>query len=215
MIIVIGAAKSLNRTNTKLALDLFFPNQSEYIYNILKTFSQSELKTFFKLSDKKSKELYDLYADPDIDHAYNLYNGAVFKELNTSNYQKLFILDAMYGLIRYDHIIASYRLDFSKKLREIDLYEYWQELVNQKLLSLDEEIVLISSKEYHKLINIKHVLIDFKTNCNIKRKKLRGKMANYLLNHDLKIKDIPSISFDDIVFDSKIDNIYYFTKKGH
>lgn len=156
-----------------------FIKEAERIHQVLKTYSERELGTLYKMSSKLAQDTYQGILDWNSDflnksmgQALLSYRGAVFQKLGAENFseselsfadQHLNILSAFYGVLAPLDLIKPYRLDMKVKLK-LDggnLYKYWQKPVTQFLrqrLETDREspfLINLASDEFFKMIDLK------------------------------------------------------------
>lgn len=144
----------------------------------LEKLDAESLKELYKASDKVTHEALELIEVKECFKAIELFNGAVFKNLNyfeLDRYAKTYIDDhvlifsALYGLIPAKEGIRPYRLDLSNSLEPsiVQLTAQWKEAVNASLQQTTDQCILdLASTEYRKLIDRKlipnRIQIDFK-----------------------------------------------------
>lgn len=219
MKIIISPSKTLKPnailTETKEPL---FIEKANFLKDILLSYNAKQIETHLHVSKKLSEEIYLHLKETKTYPALFYYTGTVFKQLELSHYQTkqfsylqehLYILDALYGCLRYNDAISFYRLDFLCQLDDIDLYKYWQSSL--KTLLMEEDLIInLASNEYAKQIHHANMItIDFciQDHDKIKRpsaliKKARGQMLNILiLNQITQLDKIKSIEFDGYHFD--------------
>jgi cytoplasmic iron level regulating protein YaaA (DUF328/UPF0246 family) len=156
------------------------------------------------------------------------YTGLVFKQLSFSSYDKksyeymkdhIRILSALYGILSPYDMIKPYRLDFTVKIKGINLYDVWNGFV-KKYFENGETIINLASNEFSKMISIPKITIHFRQleNGVYKNKATYGKMARgqmlnlMILNKVDSINEVKSISFDGYIFNEKMsdsENLYF------
>ncbi len=187
--------------------------QSKYLslYEGLKSYSKEQMGSLMKIKGKLLDKTFKMYHEPQgLNHAINLYNGVVFKEINTNLYDDLQltymnthvrILSAMYGVLEPMTGINSYRLDMTMKPDNMNLYHYWYEEINDYFAN--EQIVNLASVEFSKLLNSNMINIHFKELqddvykiVTVRAKKARGLMVDYMITN--MVSDIEGIKqFDE------------------
>jgi len=187
--------------------------QSKYLnlYEGLKNYSKEQMGSLMKIKGKLLDKTFKMYREPqDLNHAINLYNGIVFKEINTNLYDEiqieymnnhLRILSAMYGVLEPMTGIRSYRLDMTMKPDKLNLYHYRQEEINDYFAN--EQIVNLASVEFSKLLISNMINIHFKELhddvykiVTVRAKKARGLMVDYMITN--MVSDIEGIKeFDE------------------
>lgn len=173
----------------------------------------------------KAKELSqasDFLADKAHYQALNLYNGLQYrylkKNLNSDDLafldQRLYIISALYGLVRPLDGIRPYRKDFKSK----GLYKAWGDGLYTVLPQQEGPILNLASKEFSKTITPylntedHFITVDFKeatadgelkTHSTIS-KKGRGQMVNFIARE--RITDIYAIkNFTDMAYSYRDD----------
>lgn len=169
----------------------------------------------------------------DVKPAGFLFTGEVYRGLDIASLtesellraqDRLRMISGMYGLLRPLDLMYPYRLEMgtSWKINEKhkNLYAFWgQKLTKQlqKETDKDELIVNLASNEYAKAIqwnDLKRPVIhpnfrefkngEYKT-IMVFAKQARGRMARYLIQHDLTAADeLKSYSVDGYSFDEKL-----------
>ena len=115
---------------------------------------------------------------------------------------KLRILSGLYGILKPFDLIQPYRLEMGKKLSSDkfkNLYQFWNDEITTYLNKISyETIVNLASNEYFNVIDRKKlskklitpIFKDFKNNkykvISFYAKKARGKMAKFIIQHDIK-----------------------------
>lgn len=231
MKIILSPAKVQNgQTKFELPYEpLMFKSKTSALRNIIEDHSISEMGRLMKIKDKLLKSTYTMYQEPqDTYHAVNLYNGIVFKEINTNLYdplqidymnEHLRIMSAMYGIMKPLTGIQPYRLDMTMKPKKMNLYQYWDEEVNQYFKN--ETIINLASVEFSSMIkghminiHFKELIDDVYKVVTVRAKRARGLMADFLITN--MITDIESIkNFDEAgyAYNSQLsdDNNLVFT----
>lgn len=152
-----------------------FQREAEELREKLSTLSESELASLFSLSEKKARELYQVYQENLVRRrALDLFRGPAFGALLGDGVpaglcdtigSSLRILSGLYGMLRPFDAVASHRLDLEHRLPGFhtpNLYEFWRDKVTELLLreeALREEPLLLdlASKEYSTLIDSKRL----------------------------------------------------------
>lgn len=213
MKIILSPAKVQNgKTKFDLPYEpLMFESKSLALRSLIEEHSISQMGRLMKIKDKLLKSTYSMYQEPQKTyHAINLYNGIVFKEINTNLYdplqidymnRHLRIMSAMYGVMKPLTGIQPYRLDMTMKPKKMNLYHYWDEEVNHYFK--DETIINLASVEFSSMINGHMINIHFKELIDdeykiitVRAKRARGLMVDFLITN--MITDLESIkSFDE------------------
>ena len=160
MIYLISPAKTMKENSRSLPINILFEEQSKKLCNKMKQYSLEQLKTIMKISDKIALQTYQMYQSMDYikgSKAIHLYDGMLYKAIDyehldepTQRYlnEYVYIVSAMYGLVRFQNVIENYRLEMQTKM-DISLYEYWKETI-VSYLNQHEVIVDLCSNEYRK-----------------------------------------------------------------
>ncbi len=211
--------------------------KQQVILGKLQAMSYDQLKSFYKLKDKMADELYQLLRteQPVVCDVFGMYNGIVFKEIGARSYDQPqldylrehgVVLSAMYGVLEADMAVSRYRLDMTKKLDGIDLYDYWQDDVDAYFKNVGTVVNLASLefsrmlKNYNgRMINIHFVeeQTDGKLKVvTVRAKQARGLMFDYMVSNCIRrpedIKNFVEAGYcyqDDI---SQVDD-WYFVKR--
>lgn len=177
-----------------------FEKQSNFLRKHIQNIKFDEIQKRFKVSDKLAKEVYSYYHDeyPSLP-AIKLYNGAVFKSANISDWDQedydyaqnnLMILSSLYGILRPLDLVRPYRLDFFSKV-DLDLYSYWNKELSSYINNIEEPILNLASKEFSKmfpeesLVNV-IILEENKKTQATKVKQARGIMVHYIIKNKIK-----------------------------
>ena len=186
MIIIISSAKTMN----------------------LKSIEKEYKPNFEVITNKITEDFLNGNLTNKSYRAIDLYNGMVFKNLNRDiwdeeDYEyasnKLFILSALYGVVKANDGIKPYRLDFTKNGSK--LYKQWNE-VSDYLASIDSEILNLASNEFSSMLDFskfKRVVdVEFYENKNSTlskhstiSKKGRGLLSGWIIKN--KINDFEKL----------------------
>lgn len=206
-----------------------FEPETHMLNNCLKDYSKNDISKLMKIKNKLLDSTYEaIQNDFARNHAINLYNGIVYKEICTNLYDPiqleymnnhLRILSALYGVLEPLTGIKPYRLDMTMKPNQINLYEYWKPSITEYFK--DELIINLASVEYSKMLNLPMINIHFKERIDdaykivtVRAKKARGLMVDYLITHTISdLEDIKSFSEADYQFNENLsdDMNYVFT----
>jgi len=195
----------------------------------LKKLSRKKLAETMKLDGKLLEKTYRCYQDfnPETSlklPSIHLYTGLVFDQIQLDTYNEdqiaylndhLRILSAMYGLLHPQALIWPYRLDLTMTIPTLKLRSLWSGKIAE---ALKEETLIIdlSSQEFSVCLaplgnKVHHVI--FLEDINGKEriisanaKKIRGKMADYLITH--QITDLSRLTEFDI------DGYHYQTERS-
>ena len=201
------------------------------ILNEIQRLSKADLQKILKVSDKIIDEVYEYYDNFDKSDSFfalDMYNGMAFKEIhfNAEDAHDVVILSAFYGCLKPNDIVKPYRLDFNANLKVngLSLKKLWADYYNN-YFTKDETILNLASDEFSSLINRNDFdFIDFdfyeirkskaKRHSTIS-KKLRGKMANFIVKNKItKLDDLKYFNEDGFSFDKdqSNDKLYVFKR---
>ena len=238
MKIIMSPAKEMV-TDVPVQKDWMLTEDSQKIVSLLSNYSKEELKKLLKVSDALLEENWDKiqkFQESVTYHAMDLYQGLAFrsfkqvadwKEHKAYAVQHLRILSALYGAISPDECVKPYRLDLTMNLKVEGetLKKYWKERIVSSF-EKGECIVNLASSEFSSLFNKKQydwVDVDFyeKKEGALKQhstisKKARGKMAAWIVLHQIQDKDeLRNFDVDGYTFDESIskENHYCFVKE--
>lgn len=217
MKIIISPSKGMKKDPIKSNVynEPLFLDKAYYLANEIKGFSITEIESSFKINNSLANDVYNYYQCFQINtaHSINMYDGVAFKALdyqslndNMKNYlnDRLYILSALYGILRPNDSISIYRLDFINNPFEINLYKYWDII---KDYFSNELVINLASKEYSKMLNKKNMIdIYFYTKIGDKLKeisvtvkKARGLFVRFMAIN--QIEDIKKIKlFNELGF---------------
>ena len=230
MKIILSPSKTQNheRKRKDKGRDILKEDMTKELFNHLKSLSKKELGEELDIQGNLLDRTYELYQDHSFEDetipAIECYNGAVFKQMDLNSYdqdqfsymrEKLVILSPMYGPTHSDTEIWPYRLEMRLKPNEINLYEYWQNVMQDYFANVDL-IINLASNEYSKVVekNYQGKMIDFyfkeeKEDGSLKTigyyvKQNRGKLLNKMIKKQVETLDqIKEIELDGYKFDKK------------
>lgn len=235
MKIIIAPAKIMKNKQLNIKqTDLLFPNKTAYLHQYLQNFSVENLHDTMKISFKMAQTVYDYYHNDDIKTTPALfcYQGTVLKQLNLQTYDEsdfnyldkyLTILSAYYGILKYNTGITPYRLDMTMKLN-IDLYQYWQQEVDDYFKN-EDYLISLASNEFVKMVNHPNIInLDFVedrggklTRNSMYVKQARGKMLEIMVKNKItSLKAIQEVTFDDYVYQPSLstENNFVYLRDG-
>lgn len=196
--------------------------------------TKADLQKKLKVSDKIIDEVYGYYQDFDKSDAYyaiDMYRGMAFKEIDFGAEDdfardNVIILSAFYGPLRTDDLVKPYRLDFNTgiKVKGMSLKKLWADYYNN-YFDKGERILNLASDEFSSLLKREDFdFIDFdfyelrdgkaKRHSTIS-KKLRGKMANFIVkNKIISLDDLKDFNEDGFKYDKENSNdkLYVFRR---
>ena len=213
-------------------------HQTKEIIKELKSLSKDEVSTIMKLKGKLLDETYheikQLKLNPkELTPAIMLYTGVVYESLKMDEYNALEldylnesvrIISTLYGVLKPMDGVQSYRLDFTMKLRNINLNQFWKDLIlnefkKEKLIldcaSTEFSHFLKPLKEKVHRVEFIDIVDGQEKIISYNAKKLRGRMADYCIRHQIKsIQEIQTFEYDGYVYDSNSSNesISYFKR---
>lgn len=233
MKIILSPSKEMafeNKIDKKIKLNKI----SQEILNEIKKMTKADLQKKLKVSDKLADEVYGYYQDFDKSPAYyaiDMYNGMAFREMDfgaTDDFARdhVIILSAFYGPVMVDDLVKPYRLDFNVglKVNGMSLKKLWADYYNN-YFEKGERILNLASDEFSSLLKRDDFdFIDFDfyelRDGKIKRhstisKKLRGKMANFIVKNKItSLDDLKDFNEDGFVYDKENSNdkLYVFRR---
>lgn len=233
MKVLFSTTKTMKKA-TKFVTDFkyLFDNKTSNLIAKIKKLTIQELSQMQKTSIAIATNVYQMYHDMTLcDDAMSLFNGIMYKMLDYQAFNNddldflnnnVFIISALYGLVKPNDLIANYRLNFDEKTKQylgIDLYEYWQEL-NEYIFNLDHEIISLMSNEFDKLLSHSFYKCEFKViknnqlkHINTIAKQARGLMLKYIVKYKIdKIEDVKKFNELGFKFDRMINNTLLFIK---
>lgn len=166
MKILLSPTKTMEiRLDYPLTTPPLFEKESEAVKTALfETLKKTDLKTFYKVSEKKEKEvkaLLEAFETNPKSPALFSFTGLVYKYLDSLSLEEsalryldshLLIFSGLYGLLRPFDQIRPYRLDYENPLKidEKTLEVYWAEKIAHYLNNEANLIFNLASKEYYK-----------------------------------------------------------------
>ena len=218
MKIVIAPSKTMKYQKVPfVGSETLFPEETQYLTNILKQYNDEQLCQLMKISYKQATQVYQYFHEEQTAHpALAFYQGTVFKQLELASYmnhqdylsEHLCILDAYYGVLKYNTLITPYRLDMTMKPDHINLYDYWYTPLYQYFEQVDF-IISLASKEFTNMLRHPHIyFIDFIINDHGKMKrnamiikKARGQMLNQMILNEIKTLDeLKTLNIDGFTY---------------
>ncbi|WP_025725030.1 YaaA family protein [Acholeplasma granularum] len=217
MTIIFAPTKLFNPNAKKANYNPLFPNQTTSLVENIKKIPKDQLQKEYKLSNHLIDDVYQYYKNFNNNDSYlsfNYYLGESFKSFNyeTLNHESLdylnenvYIIDALYGLIRPYDGIKPYRMDFTLK----GYKSLWKPIINNYLKThLKSNVILsLASKEFSGLINTDEFtlyevsFIDCKENeckkISVFNKQMRGLLLRYIVDQNIRdINLLPEIIND-------------------
>ncbi|MCK5761986.1 MAG: YaaA family protein [Candidatus Izimaplasma sp.] len=224
MKIIISPSKTqkLARSSKLSDQSLIFPKKHNELQRRLIKLSKKELKKIMKIDKTLLDKTYNNIqnnANLPTFHAFESFNGLVFKGLNKEQYQieeydyiqkNIIILDAFYGILNPGTLIKSYRLDMKMKIG-VNLYSFWD--INGYFF--DELIINLASNEFSKMITSKNIInisfLQYKNNSYVNQatfsKQARGQFLNYLiLNQIVNINKMTQFNGNNYSYNTILSN---------
>lgn len=230
MKIILSPSKTQNheRKRSEKGKKILKEDMTKELFNYLKSLSKEELKTELDIQGNLLDRTYELYQEHDFEDetipAIECYNGAVFKQIDLEDFNedqlsymqdKLVILSPMYGPTTSHTEIWPYRLEMRLKPDNINLYDYWKEVMEEYFADVDL-IINLASNEYNKVVkkNYQGKMVDFyfkeeKEDGSLKTigyyvKQNRGKLLNELIKNEVKsLEEIKEIELDGYKYDEE------------
>lgn len=190
MLILISPAKKLDFENTA-SIDNYtnplFLDDTQYLINVLRKKSVSDVAKLMKLSDKLAKLNVARYASFNLPfslqnakQAIFAFKGDVYATMQASTFTNeqinfaqthLAILSGLYGLLRPLDLMQPYRLEMGTRLATEsgkNLYEFWDvritQAINEALTKTESRILInLASDEYFKSVKKDHLDADIIT----------------------------------------------------
>jgi cytoplasmic iron level regulating protein YaaA (DUF328/UPF0246 family) len=216
------------------------PELTQRLFQMMTNMSKPMMAKQMKIQGDLLDNTYQFYQQFDsshpMHHAIDVYQGVVFQELKKELYHEkqyqymlghIVILSAMYSVVEPDTGIWPYRLDLTVKPNGLDLYDYWQDTVDQ-YFAQENVIVNLASEEFHKWVKAyehKTIHIHFGVRqahdklrvISYHAKKCRGMMAHLMITHQIsanQIQQIKEFVIEGHQFDEQRsnENHYYFVK---
>jgi len=202
------------------------------LFVLMRGFNKEELGKVLSIKGKLLDSTYEEY-QKDFNEkksysAIDLYEGVVFEQLEVyedleKKYlnQHLCILSAMYGVLEPVSSVYPYRLDMKAKINELNLYNFWQKVINEYFKE-EKVIINLASKEFsdmvrnqkEKLLNVEFYEMDKNGDLKIasyNAKKMRGRMLNYLVkNRIFNPDDIKKFDEEGYEFSNSLSTSKYY-----
>lgn len=211
MKIIISPAKSFKKNEGIETEGLLFPEKTKILVDKLKKYTMNEMGNLNRTNDKLTEKAYYDYQEFDFNNLNNpaifAYDGLVFKQFNKDDFDDLeylndhvYIISALYGLLKPLTAIADYRLYFDNS--DMNLYKFWGKDLYDELFKNDELVINLASKEYTKTIrpflgkNDRFISLNFKDDKDGKlrsytawMKQARGEMLKTIIQKKIEDPD--------------------------
>lgn len=180
MIVIISPTTTLNFEKEVNIDDVsipYFLEDTNYLVDILKTYSKDEVSSLMNLSDDLSSlnlSRYKKYGEADNLKCPSIFafDGEVFSSMNRDSFDKsdlefanntLRILSGLYGVLKPYDMIEAYRLEMKSKFSHNtfnNLYTFWKSKITEFIISdldnhEDNTLINLASLEYIKAIDLK------------------------------------------------------------
>lgn len=238
MKIILSPSKTQIKESTFLnkEVSILFEDETIKLFKKLKRLTKNEIQLVFKIKGKLLDDTYKTYQDFKLENtginAIDCYKGVVYEQINHLSYNKhqqnylnsnLRLLSAMYGILEPNSIIWPYRLDMTIKIKGLNLYNYWQDSMDNYFQE-EDYIINLASKEFSKMIKLNkdklihiHFLEEQKDHSlkviSYNAKKARGTMANKIIENLVEdYQEIKKYQIDGYIYKDKLSNdknLYY------
>lgn len=211
MKIIISPAKKMINTSDDFLPEStpVFLNDAQILLDELQSYTRSDLKEVLKCNDQLLELNRDRFQTMNLKRnlscALMSYVGLQYQHMGSQLFSldeleylqdHLRILSGFYGILKPMDGIVCYRLEMQAKLKEFDLYSFWNSKIAEELCKEEKLILNLASKEYAQAIkpylkeDVHIVDVDFVTEKNGKlvtkateAKMARGSMVRYCAVH--------------------------------
>lgn len=210
MKIILSPSKTQSESEVQVGLE----NPKYYVFakqiiKEIKNYNRDDLSKMMNIKGKLLEETYRLYKEFKVNRkelipviklykgvVYNCFNHDDFSE-NEINYlnEHIRIISALYGVLKPNDGVQAYRLDFTMKLNEDSLTQFWKKKLvkyfkNEALIldcaSLEFSHLLSPLKEKVHRIEFIDCIDGQEKIISYNVKKLRGLMAHYCIKHQVE-----------------------------
>lgn len=217
MKIILSPAKTMNQDSITHKVESLpsFMSETKELSEAVRKLSNAEAKELWKVSDKLTQLNVDRFAEMNLEKnitpAVFTYEGLVYKQIGVSDFsemeldylkQHLRIISGFYGLVKPMDGITPYRLEMSNKLsvgEHKNLYQFWGDKIYQELMSSQETVLNLASKEYSRVVE-KHLqaqdnFVDVEfvyekdgklRQLGINSKRARGEMVRFMAKNNVQ-----------------------------
>lgn len=238
MKILISPSKTQNKNiDDKLSKqeNLLFLNESKFLnQELLNNLNNKDIKSWLEINNQnlfnETKKDIENYLSNSCYKAIEFYDGLQFKNIKYSELNEnqksllndnLIIVSAFYGLVFPNSYIKPYRLMMGSKIKlssHKNLYDFWFDKLNQKLLEINEDKLIINlcSGEYSKVLDyskLNIINVDFKLFKNNKyvslstfSKQCRGAFINEFVKVNFDLLKIKSLNILGFEFNQELSN---------
>lgn len=214
MKIILSPAKTISKNISKNERKENFLEETEYI-----------------LSKAPEVKLGDVFYE-----AFFMYDGLCYKSIEREDFKdkeleyigkNLYIISALYGVLKPFDLINPYRLDFLMKTEMGNLYKFWEEKIAKVVLKNQDFIVNLASDEFSKTIK-KYAKIPFidcefyeSENGKLKKhstisKKGRGKMLKFMAMEKVEyMEKLKEFNLDNYKYNADLstENKFVFVRE--
>ncbi len=198
--IIIAPTKTMKQGGVEfdITTPCFLKNSNELRTKIM-NLEKDELATLMKIKNKTLEKTYSYFHhEYNQINAINAYDGIAFKQIVAKNEsylkENIYILSALYGILKATDGVEPYRLDFTmKKIFDFNLYRYWEDLITDYINQKNPRYILnLASEEYAKMIR-KNISCDttiidldfLQKTSSTNLKKYRGQILNYCIDQEI------------------------------
>jgi hypothetical protein len=202
--------------------------KADYLVNKIKKLSIKKIITAFKCNENIAKQVFEDYKKFNLESypALFFYSGLQYKNIGVDTLEddqvkflldNLYIIDALYGILKPTDLISNYRLDYHTKLSFFNYNYYKKDLDAQ----INERVINLCSKEYSKNLNQENLLtISFLQNVkgqiksySTHTKIARGQFVRYLaIEESSSIDVLKKFSWNNYYLKDSFPNELIFQK---
>ena len=234
MKIIISPAKQMKPVdlNLKMSAPVFLDKTNELVHHI-QNLNYESLKNHLKCSDSLALQTYELYqtfGQQETSPALLTYAGIQYQYMHAQIFDDqelsflqdhLYILSALYGLLKPLDEIRCYRLEMQAKI-PFRLYDFWKDNLANEIK--DPIILNLASEEYAKCIRKYKKLIDVRfvekhkekyVEKGVYAKMARGAMVRFIaVNQIENIEKIKEFNEFDYTYAPEMSNecLYVFKR---
>jgi len=226
MKIILSPSKTQSTSNQRVGCHHpKYIKHTKEIIRELKYLSKDEVSTMMKLKGKLLDETFSIIRNlklnpKELIPSIQMYTGVVYESFNLNKFDEyqleylnnsVRIISALYGVLAPMDGIQNYRLDFKMKLKNIQLTQFWKDLILKEFKKEDMILDCASHEFSHFLNPLKEKVhrVEFidvvdgqEKIISYNAKKLRGLMANYCIRNQVKsIEEIKLFESDGYHFD--------------
>lgn len=228
MKIILSPSKTQSTSNQRVGCHHpKYIKHTKEIIRELKLLNKDEISTMMKLKGKLLDETFSIIRNlklnpKELTPSIQLYTGVVYESFKLYNFDEyeleylnnsVRIISALYGVLAPMDGIQNYRLDFTMKLKDIQLSKFWKDLILKEFKKEDMILDCASHEFSHFLNPLKEKVhrVEFidvvdgqEKIISYNAKKLRGLMANYCIRNQVKsIEKIREFNVEGYTYDPK------------